>query len=667
MSAWSGAHSPEASAGPRSAGTRSHGAGSSGGSPADGDAGDRLAAIEAMWGFYRSQDVGERFSRAYVAFGRPATSDDVNHACVRRLEEVQAAAEVLEQDDAVIARLNTLVAIVCRCREMLMYTIGLDADPQPVAKPPSDSGNRKREARTFLIDRIYEHMNRESLRIKGDILYAPISVNGRRILAWRQDCDVLQFVYRAFGKYTNEADYELFTGLGGETLKVHVHVINSKEDPRMRRMTPNRSVFSFSNGAYVCHLTPKMMAVDDEAGGSNGLRQRYYSYDSDLFRTQLLPDVAAIQHYEDLAFDTEVYSSVCVEKTMDFTGIPTPSLDSILRHQNIEGDPYRWFLFFLGRLLYDVGSVDNLQIIPFLLGAGGTGKSSILEEIVGRFYPKEFTGVIGNVIESKFGLWPLADCLLFYCSEVKADFQLNQSVFQQMVAGEHVSIAAKNLMAVTKKWTAPGILAGNEVFSYRDTSGSLLRRVVVFEFKNPVAVKDTTMPSKLHAEMPNIILKCNLAYHWGLNHLDGRDFWSLDIPYFRGTKGAFAARVDPLRCLLEDHENDTIVISPRNVQVYCTVKMVVDKLKEAPYHFKATSKYVSEHSIFVEGSFGLYLRHDVSLRYPRCADARPTTKPSWVFGLDVRTEGLDDEGLAADGYRMPPETAQRLEEHFGWA
>ena len=108
---------------------------------------------------------------------------------------------------------------------------------------------------------------------------------------------------------------------------------------------------------------------------------------------------------------------------------------------------------------------------------------------------------LSNNIEKKFGLWSIHDGFMFISPEVKGDLALEQAEFQSIVSGEDVSIARKNEKALSMTWNVPGILAGNEVPNYRDNSGSVLRRLVTWNFARQVAEPDPQLDGKLEGKL----------------------------------------------------------------------------------------------------------------------------------------------------------------------
>ena len=85
----------------------------------------------------------------------------------------------------------------------------------------------------------------------------------------------------------------------------------------------------------------------------------------------------------------------------------TPMLDMVLDAQ-FDADAKQLLLAMIGRLLFCVGKLDGFQVMPYLVGIGGTGKSLILSVVKAMFAP----GTVGNLSprrEEVFGMANIAD------------------------------------------------------------------------------------------------------------------------------------------------------------------------------------------------------------------------------------------------------------------
>jgi hypothetical protein len=188
-----------------------------------------------------------------------------------------------------------------------------------------------------------------------------------------------------------------------------------------------------------------------------------------------------------------------------------------------------------GRLCYNVGDLDSWQIVPFLKGIARSGKSTVITKVFKKFYEAEDVKTLSNNIERKFGLGSIYDGLMFIAPEVKGDLCLEQAEFQSLVSGEDVSLAIKHEKAKSIEWKTPGILGGNEVPNWKDNSGSVLRRLLPWNFGKQVQEADPQLDEKLDEELPALLLKCVRAYldFTQNKKLSKHDIWNVVPPYFK--------------------------------------------------------------------------------------------------------------------------------------
>jgi hypothetical protein len=314
--------------------------------------------------------------------------------------------------------------------------------------------------------------------------------------AWERVCDMRDFVYESTRK---EVQFDMWMNLTSmrTNLQAAVEHLTVCHDVQLPDLQRDRHVFAFSDGIY--------LAADD----------RFVRYGSRAHR-QLPTELVAAKYFDqpfprDDGGDGDGNDDDDDDEP-DWYALPTPHLQSILDYQNMGPDVSRWMYALLGRLLYDVGELDGWQVLPFLKGAASSGKSTILTRVCRNFYEAEDVGTLSNNIERKFGLSALADKLLFIGPEIKADIQLEQAEFQSVVSGETVQVATKFKTAQTVEWRVPGALAGNEVPGWVDNSGSINRRIVIFEFPNRVHDGDMELGKKIEASIAAVLVKCNRAY-----------------------------------------------------------------------------------------------------------------------------------------------------------
>lgn len=347
--------------------------------------------------------------------------------------------------------------------------------------------------------------------------------------AWERECSISQFITEVCRK---EICYQIWQIMViGNNLKKCAEMLEMTDEIEFPELKIDRHKFSFNNGIYDCKMNT------------------FVEYGSDM----LTSDVVSAKF-----FNEEFHAEMMDEQT-DWYHIKTPEVDKILLFQDISEDVARVFYGMVGRLFYEVGELDDFQVILFIKGLANTGKSSI-QKLVENFYQKEHVGVLSSNIEVQFGLSALVDKLIFLCFEVKSRFALPLAEFQSMVSGESLSVAVKQKTAIMKKWTAPGMLAGNDIANMADSGGSVVRRVPMIEFHKaiPPHKRDGKLGEKLLKNMAATILKCNLAYHDLIRKADGRDFWyycEKYCPYFLETRNRMRQHTSVLVEFLDQSED----------------------------------------------------------------------------------------------------------------
>lgn len=341
-----------------------------------------------------------------------------------------------------------------------------------------------------------------------------VSVDGYNTKAWKPLMSISQFVYNVAQKENRFEVWKNLTSKGSSARDCIKHLSDCK-DMQFPEIKKNRNVWSFQNGLFVGkEWSPKL----------GQYTSRFYPYESDEFRC-LDPTIVSSKY-----FDKNFNSYEHLENWKD---IPTPNFDSVLTYQQFPEEVCSWMYVMGGRLCFDVGDIDGWQIIPFLKGIARSGKSTLITKVFKKFYESEDVRTLSNNVERKFGLGSIFDGLMFIAPEVKGDLCLEQAEFQSLVSGEDISIAIKHEKAKSVEWKTPGILGGNEVPNWKDNSGSVLRRLLPWNFSRQVQEADPHLDDKLEKEMPTILLKCVRGYLEYAQKYSDQDIWNVVPEYFK--------------------------------------------------------------------------------------------------------------------------------------
>jgi hypothetical protein len=391
----------------------------------------------------------------------------------------------------------------------------------------------------------------------------------------------------------------------GSIVKDTITHLTNCRDMQFPEIKKNRHVWSFRNGIFI----GKEWNADLNKYACN-----FYTYE----RAQGLDPTIVSCKYFDLDFPIE-------EQQADWYKIRTPVLQSIMDYQRFSEEVCKWLYVFIGRLCFDVNDRDGWQVIPFLKGIARSGKSTIITKVCKKFYDTEDVRTLSNNIEKKFGLWSIHDGFMFISPEVKGDLALEQAEFQSIVSGEDVSIARKNEKALSMLWNVPGILAGNEVPGYRDNSGSVLRRLVTWNFGRQVMDADPHLDQKLDAEIPHILFKCVEAYLDYAEKYSDQDIWNVLPEYFKNVQGEVAKLTNPLQHFLSSEK----IVFGRN-------KFIPQKLFISAFNAHCIENLLGRCKFNPDIYAGPFSAREIEVRNDTCTyNGTAYTTQSVIYGLDV--------------------------------
>lgn len=363
----------------------------------------------------------------------------------------------------------------------------------------------------YLLDKLFTMRLK---RYKGNCCRQILTSDGYKTRAYEPVMETQEFVYSVTQKEDKFDMWCKMTSKSG-SVKEAVKHLNDCVDLQFPELKKNRHTWSFKNGIF-----RSKVPTDDP----KKFTCQFISYGSDEYN-ELDPTIVSAKYF-DKEFDP--YDSL-----EDWYDIPTPHMQKVIDYQGFNEEVSRWMYIFIGRLLYDVGDLDCWQVIPFFKGIAGSGKSTLICKVVKKFYDADDVRVLSNNSEKKFGLWSIYDGFIFISPEIKGDICLEQAEFQSIVSGEDISIARKNEKAICIQWKTPGILGGNEMPGWKDNSGSIIRRLVTFQFLRKVKDADPTLDIKLEDEIPAILCKCSRAYLEAASKYSDVDIWNVLPDYFK--------------------------------------------------------------------------------------------------------------------------------------
>lgn len=451
----------------------------------------------------------------------------------------------------------------------------------------------------FLLDGAMEKQYRKS----NGWVYEPVCIDGVNTHAWKPVMEIKDFVYGMLRKETCWEQWCNATAAGMKNITSAIEYLTNCQDYQLPELHKQRGIYSFRNGVYMSR--------------------------SDAFHPfgvgPPLPEDVVACKFVDTDFPTEYAGARWDE-------VATPHLQSIMEYQGFDEGVCQWMYVMLGRLLYPLNELDGWQVIPFFKGQAGSGKSTIILKVCKLFFDSQDVGVLSNNIERKFGLSAFYDKMLFLAPEIKNDLGIEQAEFQSVVSGEDVQVNVKHKRAFATTWTAPGALAGNEVPGWADNSGSVQRRVVLFEFVRTVLNGDMKLGDKLAVELALILIKCNKAYLAMASRHGHVNIWTVLPKYFKETRDQLAQSVNSVEAFL---------VSPEVVygdDVFCPMEDFRAALKS----FEISNNYKSKKydTDFFRGPFSKF---NLRIQRAKMTYRGSTRSRDYVMGVDLNTASGSEE------------------------
>ena len=464
-----------------------------------------------------------------------------------------------------------------------------------------DKTNALQNLLLYVLDGAMEKRYRKS----NGWMYEPIYIGGQSMHAWRAVCEIKDFVYSLLHKETCWEQWCNATASGMKNVSSAIEYLHNCRDFQLPELIKKQGVYSFRNGVYLCET------------------DTFHEFATAT--APLSDDVVACKFF-DTTFDP------CTHLADDWRRIPTPYLQSILDYQGFEPAVSDWAYVLLGRLLYPLNHLDSWQVIPFFKGRASSGKSTIVLKVAKAFYEPMDVGVLSNNIERKFGLSAFYDKKIFVAPEVKGDLACEQAEFQSVVSGEDLQVNVKHKKAFATTWQVPGVLAGNEVPQWADNSGSVQRRIILFDFKRAVLNGDMKLGEKLEREMPLILLKCNRAYLDKVREHAEVNIWTVLPDYFRKTRDQLARAVSSLESFLA---SDAVVLDH---ELFCPMEDFRNALKAFEMSNNFRSKQFT--SDFFNSAFD---KHGLYTETTKKTYRGQSKRREYLFGVDFNDAAQDGQ------------------------
>lgn len=482
-----------------------------------------------------------------------------------------------------------------------------------------------------LILYILEQLQRKSYRRyvvddKGMCYQKVYNEKGQDTHAWKPAMSIKNFVLDMTRKELNANMWKNLTQ-SKENLKFVTQHLTDCLAPEFEDLEKDRHIFSFNNGIYIT----KVQITDDN--------------DDRLWKDQWIPfegegskkigaSIVSSKYFDLYFEDCSNYNN-----WFDIIKLHCPNFKSVMDYQQWDEDVQKWLCILMGRMLYEVSELDDWQVYIFLLGTAGSGKSTIIENILKQFYEPIDVGIVGNNIEKKFGLSSVIKKKIVIGPEIKGNWGIDQAELQSMISGESVQVNEKHKTAYSTRFTAHMAIAGNIAPEFQDNSGSISRRTIVFPFDYKVKKGDAKLGHKIQKELAYIIQASNKGYLDAIYKYGKSSIWESLPPLFKETQESMAENTNALTHFLK---TDLVILGKEQ---YCREKIFIAAFNDhcKQNHFP-TNKWTSQYYSGPFADFGIKLCKNMRRRYPNRVGEK-VYSGSFIIGIDIKdiVMGDDDE------------------------
>lgn len=412
-------------------------------------------------------------------------------------------------------------------------------DPDVLFKYARFTDDSKKTPYQCLLLYLLEMFSEEGFTKYGGNLYKPIIHKKYNTHAWKKQCTIKEYIYQKTDHKVNFNQWKNATANGTSNINNAEKYFNEFIGPELPTLNKDRHLFAFKNGNYITRYN-----ISDP-GEPPVYKDVFVPYGEDH---PYLNSLSVAAKYHDLKFDNfDQYSADDWFKIMDHC----PTFKSLLEYQEFTEEVQRWFCTFMGRMCFNLGDLDNWQVLMYLLGQAGAGKSTIVMKIIQKFYEEEDVGIIANNIDAKYGIKPHVNKFMVLAPEIAENFKMEQTDWQLLVEGGRNTYSEKYKSDETINWEVPMIMGGNKIMRYKNNSESVSRRTAVVNFWKKVKNTDTELDKKLAKEIPIIMKLCIRGYYHTLDTHGKKGIWNILPQYFKENKEEMEQTTNSLQHFLK--------------------------------------------------------------------------------------------------------------------
>ncbi len=478
--------------------------------------------------------------------------------------------------------------------------------------------SKKSPYQSFLLY-FLEKLPEEGFTKYGGNLYKPIIVNGNNTHAWKKQISIKDYIYQQSDHKINFNQWKNATAGGSSNINNAEKYFNEFVGPELPSLVKDRHLFAFKNGNYITKYntappgyTPVYKDVFVPYGTSHPYITNY--------------KVACKYHEKDFNNFDEYENDWF--KIIDHC----PTFKSVLDYQEFPEEIQKWLCIFMGRMCFEIGEMDNWQVLLYLLGQAGAGKSTILMKILQKFYDEEDVGIISNNIDAKFGIKPHVNKFMIIAPEIAENFKMEQTDWQLLVEGGRNTYCEKYKNDETIDWKVPMTMGGNKIMRYKNNSESVSRRTAVINFWKKVINTDTEIERKLSFEIPFILKLCIRGYYNALETHGKMGIWNILPRYFHENKEDLEQTTNSLQNFLK---SEKVVFDKK---LYIPLKLFSQLFNE---HCKENNlpkeQFTKDYYMSTFNNNNIRIVKEGSREYPQ-KSGKILKRTSFIIGLDIQSD-----------------------------
>lgn len=188
---------------------------------------------------------------------------------------------------------------------------------------------------------------------------------GHNTYAWKKVSTIEEFFYE---NIKSEINPDLWTiATASDNTSFIINYLTKCKESKFDDLVKDRHIFSFINGVYFAKVKNPNYDVDDP--DSLKWIDKWVPFEGE--GSDKINNMVVSSKYFELDFvncsDYQDWFDIIVKHCEYFR--------KVMIYQEWSDEVQRWMCILIGRMLYDVGELDDWQVFVFLLGMAGSGKS----------------------------------------------------------------------------------------------------------------------------------------------------------------------------------------------------------------------------------------------------------------------------------------------------